>query len=76
MANRYGMQGIDEFLRYVNDVQNAVEEQTKIEVEKTAYKIEREAKQLAPVDTGNLRQKIMTKVEDCGMNTTVNSNAE
>jgi HK97 gp10 family phage protein len=43
-------------------------------VRKAAFKLEAKAKQLAPVDTGHLRNSITTHVE--GMSATVSTNVE
>lgn len=56
------VKGLDSWLNWVKQQEHKVQEEINTLVNETAHRIERKAKQLAPVDTGNLRRNIV--VED------------
>lgn len=55
-------QGLDEWQKSEEGWSKKVTQNIISEIEKTAFRIERDAKLLVPVDTGDLRKSIMTDV--------------
>lgn len=55
---------LDDILGEFEDLLDNVDQVVSRQVAKTAYKIEREAKQRCPVDTGRLRGSITTNIKD------------
>ena len=70
------IRGLDRWTRRVREIPQEVKEEVQAHVSTTAYKVEADAKRLAPVDTGNLRRKIKTKISDGGFVATVGTNVE
>jgi HK97 gp10 family phage protein len=57
------IQGLEEWKRWVDSLPEELSEKVKNHVGKTAYKMERDMKMLAPVDTGLLRNSINTTID-------------
>lgn len=58
MSLSYKMKGLDRFIRQVEQKQKSVKAAVDAELQRSAYRVERQAKILAPVDTGWLRTQI------------------
>lgn len=61
MADKW--EGLEEWFEWADGLADEIFEEVSDYVEKTAYKIEADAKKNAPVDTGRLRSSIDTDVE-------------
>ena len=57
------IEGLDEWIKWVNSLPQELSEKVKTHVAETAYKMERDMKNLAPVDTGLLRRSINTTMD-------------
>lgn len=66
MAKKTKVTGVEKFLSNLTAFTDEVESEVKSITKEVAYKIERDAKQNAPVDTGYLRNSIQTEIEDDG----------
>lgn len=77
MANSH-IEGLDSWLRWVEDISQEVEDEVRNHVAETAYKVETDAKLLTPVDTGHLRRSIVTEMDIRGKGfvATVGTNTE
>lgn len=58
MSLTYKLKGLDRFIRQVEQKQKSVKAAVDAELQRSAYRVERQAKILAPVDTGWLRRQI------------------
>jgi HK97 gp10 family phage protein len=68
--------GLEEFNRFIENVTTQIESEVSAFIGETAYKIERDAKLLCPVDTGRLRQSIHTQYNAGEFKATVGTNVE
>ena len=69
------VKGLEEWVKWVNSLPDELAEKVKTHVQETAFKMERDMKKLAPVDTGHLRRNINVSmdIEDKGATATVGS---
>jgi HK97 gp10 family phage protein len=70
------IQGLNSWTRWVDSISAQAEQEVKDLIAETAYKIEADAKQLAPVDTGYLRNSITTTIEGDGLTASVGTSTE
>lgn len=70
------IRGLDRWERWIEDIPEEVEQEVKTLVAETSYKIEADAKLLAPVSTGHLRRSIKTKISKAGYTATIGTNVE
>lgn len=73
---RNKIQGLSEFITFTEKLSKDVGEQAKEVVKQATLQTERNAKQLAPVDTGYMRNSISSTFTHGGLVGTVTSNAE
>lgn len=76
MKLKFDVKGLGKWNVWSESVIKEVEEEVKSLVKETSYKIERTAKQLAPVRTGHLVRNIKTRFNKGGLVGVVTSNAE
>lgn len=70
------MRGLTEFINFTEQLSRDVEDQAKDIVKQATLQTERNAKQLAPVDTGYMRNSISSSFTHGGLVGTVTANAE
>lgn len=70
------IEGLEEFNRYIENITTQIENEVSAFIGQTAYKIERDAKLLCPVDTGRLRQSIHTQYNNGELKAKVGTNME
>jgi len=70
------VKGLDSVLKELKRFEKEREEKAKSVVKDAAYVMEAQAKALAPVRTGYLRENIKTHIEDGGLSAEVISHAE
>lgn len=73
---RVRLDGLNEFRRMVSNLTEEVQQDVRELVRETTLGIEADAKNLAPVDTGNLRRNIKSKITGDGLTGEVTSHAE
>jgi HK97 gp10 family phage protein len=73
--SRY-VQGLDQMISYVRSLDREQEKTAKKAVRESAYLMEAQAKALAPVQTGYLRESIKTHIKEGGLTAEVISHAE
>lgn len=76
MAKKSGIVGLEKWLSNTDSIIKEAETEVKSLTKEVAYKIERDAKLNAPVDTGYLRNSIQTEFEDGGYIARIYSGAE
>jgi HK97 gp10 family phage protein len=70
------LRGLDNVLRHVQSIEKDCEQNAKKAVKDSAYLMEAQAKALAPVKTGYLRENIKTHIEDGGLYAKVISHSD
>lgn len=67
--------GLDDWIKFVKGLPEELQTKVKNYTQKTAFKMEAEMKQLAPVDTGHLRRNINVSMnlQDKGLTATLGS---
>jgi HK97 gp10 family phage protein len=73
--SRY-IQGLDNVIGSLRQIEKDQEKLAKKAVSQSAYLLEAQAKALAPVQTGYLRESIKTHIKDGGLSAEVISHAE
>lgn len=73
---RIRLDGMKEFKRVVSNLTEEVQQEVKDLVKNTTLGVEADAKNLAPVDTGNLRRNIKSNITGNGFKGEVTSNSE
>lgn len=75
VMSRY-VQGIDDMIKYIKRIEKEQEADVKKAIRQSAYLLEAQAKALAPVQSGYLRESIKTHIKDGGLSAEVISHAE
>lgn len=70
------IRGLDSWESWMVTVPNEVKQEVKDLIAITAYKIEADAKLLAPVDTGHLRMSINTEISNTGLSAEIGTNVD
>lgn len=70
------IKNLSQFTKWTENVVKEVESKVKNTVNQNVHQMEGQAKMLAPVDTGHLRQSINTELSNGGMTGEVSTNVE
>lgn len=74
--NNARVEGLAEFIQFAEQLEREVENEAKEVIKEATLKTERDAKLLAPVDTGYMRNSIQSTFEEGGLKGIVTANAE